>query len=168
MKDQGRQDTNSGYFPSLLKIFTSKLQSLKLSKGKQALPVRSPGWMTEAITSSREGTGLLYRPGGSPAPRWMLRQAFGSQVHQTPGAGGLEILITLFLTQFQGRALKAASSSATPANPLPSFSFSSSSRLARRSGWWTGFRRSSRRQPRCERSWWCGSSRSPGTPAAAW
>ena len=168
MKDQGRQDTNYGYFPLLLKIFTSKSQSFKLSKVNQALPIRSPGWMTEEITTSGEGTGLLYRPGGSPTPRWMLSQAFGSQAHQAPAAGGLEILIPLFLTQFQGRAPKAASSSAPPANPLPSFSFSSSSRLARRSGWWTGFRRSSQRRPRCERSWWCGSSHSPGIPAAAW
>lgn len=73
--------------------------------------------MTEEITSSGEGTGLLYPPGGSPTPRWMLSQAFGSQAHQAPGAGGLETVIPLFLTQFQGRASKAATSSA-PSKPL--------------------------------------------------
>lgn len=51
---------------------------------------------------------------------------------------------------------------------LPSFSFSSFLRLGMQSGWWKVFQHSSLQLPKCELSWWYGSSCSQGTPEATW
>lgn len=126
-----------------------------------ALPGRGPGSVTRESTS--------FGGGGLPAPRWVLSQAIGGHAHHASGCWGIRTLQLALSDSVPGQGSESSFRPPhPPASPLPSFSSSSSAGLWRRSGWWTGFLRSSRRRPRCARSWWCGSSRSPGTPAAAW